>query len=75
MILQWLDKDRFDGTRVRGSVRAATVTPELSSILAKRGSRSLTITIESGSEHARCGQLTASIHAAARLPNKAVYRA
>ena len=53
-LLQWLDQDRFDGTRVSvSSVRAATVTPELSRILAKRGSRSLTIAIESGSERMR----------------------
>jgi radical SAM superfamily enzyme YgiQ (UPF0313 family) len=35
------------------SVRAATVTPELGRILAKRGSKSLTIAIESGSERLR----------------------
>ena len=53
-LLQWLDQDRFDGTRVSvSSVRAATVTPELSRILAKRGSRSLTIAIESGSDRMR----------------------
>ena len=53
-LLQWLDQDRFDGTRVSvSSVRAATVTPELGRILAKRGSKSLTIAIESGSERLR----------------------
>ena len=53
-LLQWLDGDRFDGTRVSvSSVRAATVTPELGRILAKRGSKSLTIAIESGSERLR----------------------
>jgi radical SAM superfamily enzyme YgiQ (UPF0313 family) len=53
-LLQWLDGDRFDGTRVSvSSVRAATVTPELGRILAKRGSRSLTIAIESGSTRMR----------------------
>ena len=53
-LLSWLDQDRFDGTRVSvSSVRAATVTPELGRILAKRGSRSLTIAIESGSERMR----------------------
>ena len=53
-LLQWLDGDRFDGTRVSvSSVRAATVTPELGRILAKRGSKSLTIAIESGSERMR----------------------
>lgn len=53
-LLAWLDQDRFDGTRVSvSSVRAATVTPELGRILARRGSRSLTIAIESGSERMR----------------------
>ncbi|MFZ9174356.1 B12-binding domain-containing radical SAM protein, partial [Vulcanococcus sp.] len=53
-LLQWLDQDRFDDTRVSvSSVRAATVTPELGRILAKRGSKSLTIAIESGSERMR----------------------
>ena len=53
-LLHWLDQDRFDGTRVSvSSVRAATVTPELGRILAKRGSKSLTIAIESGSERMR----------------------
>jgi radical SAM superfamily enzyme YgiQ (UPF0313 family) len=53
-LLSWLDQDRFDDTRVSvSSVRAATVTPQLGRILAKRGSRSLTIAIESGSERMR----------------------
>ena len=53
-LLAWLDQDRFEGTRVSvSSVRAATVTPELGRILAKRGSKSLTIAIESGSERLR----------------------
>ena len=53
-LLQWLDHDRFDGTRVSvSSVRAATVTPALGRILARRGSKSLTIAIESGSERMR----------------------
>ncbi len=53
-LLGWLDGDRFEGTRLSvSSVRAATVTPELGRILAKRGSRSLTIAIESGSERMR----------------------
>jgi radical SAM superfamily enzyme YgiQ (UPF0313 family) len=53
-LLAWLDQDRFEGTRVSvSSVRAATVTPELGRILARRGSRSLTIAIESGSERMR----------------------
>ncbi len=53
-LLSWLDQDRFEGTRVSvSSVRAATVTPQLGRILARRGSRSLTIAIESGSERMR----------------------
>ncbi|MEB3184824.1 MAG: radical SAM protein [Cyanobacteriota bacterium] len=53
-LLQWLDGERFEGTRVSvSSVRAATVTPDLGRILAKRGSKSLTIAIESGSERMR----------------------
>ena len=53
-LLQWLDHERFEGTRVSvSSVRAATVTQELGRILAKRGSKSLTIAIESGSERMR----------------------
>ena len=70
-LLAWLDQDRFEGTRVSvSSVRAATVTPELGRILAKRGSKSLTIAIESGSERMRqvVNKKLASeeIHAAAR---------
>ena len=70
-LLQWLDQDRFDDTRVSvSSVRAATVTPELGRILAKRGSRSLTIAIESGSERMRevvnKKLTTEAIHEAAR---------
>ncbi|MCP9824943.1 radical SAM protein [Synechococcus sp. EJ6-Ellesmere] len=53
-LLAWLDGDPFDGTRVSvSSVRAATVTPQLARILAKRGSKSLTIAIESGSQRMR----------------------
>ena len=53
-LLHWLEQDRFEGTRVSvSSVRAATVTPQLAQILAKRGSKSLTIAIESGSERMR----------------------
>ena len=53
-LLQWLNKKRFENTRISiSSVRAATVTPNLSSVLANRGSRSLTIAIESGSPRIR----------------------
>ena len=69
-LLQWLDQDQFDDTRISvSSVRAATVTPELARILAKRGSRSLTIAIESGSDRMRelvnKKLTTEAIHAAA----------
>ncbi|MFM8277492.1 MAG: B12-binding domain-containing radical SAM protein [Cyanobium sp.] len=53
-LLSWLDQDRFEDVRVSvSSVRAATVTPALTRTLARRGSRSLTIAIESGSERLR----------------------
>ncbi len=70
-LLQWLSQDRFDSIRLSvSSVRAATVTPDLSRILAKRGSRSLTIAIESGSERMRevvnKKLTTEAIHEAAR---------
>jgi radical SAM superfamily enzyme YgiQ (UPF0313 family) len=53
-LLGWLDHDRFADVRVSvSSVRAATVTPQLGRILANRGSRSLTIAIESGSDRLR----------------------
>jgi radical SAM superfamily enzyme YgiQ (UPF0313 family) len=53
-LLGWLDQERFADVRVSvSSVRAATVTPQLSRILASRGSRSLTIAIESGSDRLR----------------------
>jgi radical SAM superfamily enzyme YgiQ (UPF0313 family) len=53
-LLTWLGRDRFDDVRLSvSSVRAATVTPELAALLARRGSRSLTIAIESGSARMR----------------------
>ncbi|QEY33488.1 radical SAM protein [Synechococcus sp. RSCCF101] len=53
-LMDWLDQERFEDVRVSlSSVRAATVTTELSRILARRGSRSLTIAVESGSERMR----------------------
>ena len=53
-LLGWLDHERFADVRVSvSSVRAATVTPQLGRILASRGSRSLTIAIESGSDRLR----------------------
>ena len=70
-LLGWLDQDRFEDIRLSvSSVRAATVTADLARILAKRGSRSLTIAIESGSERLRAvvnKKLSSEeIHAAAR---------
>ena len=70
-LLQWLAQDRFEDTRVSvSSVRAATVTAELARILTARGSRSLTIAIESGSSRLRevvnKKLATEEIHAAAR---------
>jgi radical SAM superfamily enzyme YgiQ (UPF0313 family) len=53
-LLGWLDQERFADVRVSvSSVRAATVTPQLSRILAGHGCRSLTIAIESGSDRLR----------------------
>jgi radical SAM superfamily enzyme YgiQ (UPF0313 family) len=53
-LLSWLGQPRFDDVRLSvSSVRAATVTPELAGLLARRGSRSLTIAIESGSQRMR----------------------
>jgi radical SAM superfamily enzyme YgiQ (UPF0313 family) len=53
-LLSWLDQERFADVRVSvSSVRAATVTAQLGRILASRGSRSLTIAIESGSDRLR----------------------
>lgn len=53
-LLHWLAGDRFDDIRLSvSSVRAATVTPELTGILARRGAKSLTIAIESGSDRMR----------------------
>ncbi|MEY3930575.1 MAG: hypothetical protein RLZZ516_2285 [Cyanobacteriota bacterium] len=53
-LLRWLNGERFADTRISvSSVRASTVTQELATILANRGSKSLTIAIESGSERMR----------------------
>ena len=70
-LLQWLNQPQFDDTRISvSSVRAATVTPQLAASLANRGSKSITIAIESGSERLRQvvnKKLSESeIHAAAR---------
>ncbi|HRD41277.1 MAG TPA: radical SAM protein [Prochlorococcaceae cyanobacterium AMR_MDS_5431] len=53
-LLDWLDQDQFNNIRLSiSSVRTSTVTPKLSRILSKRGSKSITIAIESGSEKIR----------------------
>ena len=53
-LIRWLDQDSFDDLRLSvSSVRAATVTPELGRTLARHGSRSLTMAIESGSDRMR----------------------
>ncbi|NJK65069.1 MAG: radical SAM protein [Synechococcaceae cyanobacterium SM2_3_1] len=53
-LLVYLNQDRFDGVRLSlASVRTATVTPELTSLLHRRGVRSITVAIESGSERLR----------------------
>jgi radical SAM superfamily enzyme YgiQ (UPF0313 family) len=53
-LLTWLGQPQFDDVRLSvSSVRAATVSPALAGLLARRGSRSLTIAIESGSARMR----------------------
>ena len=53
-LLHWLNHDRFENIRLSvSSVRASTVTPLMTKILSKRGCKSLTIAIESGSEKIR----------------------
>ena len=53
-LLNWLNKDKFDDIQLSlSSVRAATVNLKMTKILQKRGSKSLTIAIESGSERIR----------------------
>ena len=74
-LLQWLNQPQLDDTRISvSSVRAATVTPQLAASLANRGSKSITIAIESGSERLRQvvnKKLSESeIHAAARYAKK-----
>ncbi|KGG13738.1 MULTISPECIES: B12-binding domain-containing radical SAM protein [Prochlorococcus] len=53
-LLQWINKDRFDDIRLSvSSVRASTVNAQMTQTLAKHGSKSITIAIESGSEKIR----------------------
>ncbi len=52
--LTWLSQDRFEDLRISiSSVRASTVNSKMTRILSKRGSNSITIAIESGSERIR----------------------
>ncbi len=53
-LLNWLNQDYFDDIHLSvSSVRAATVNSTLTKILSRRGAKSLTIAIESGSERMR----------------------
>ncbi len=53
-LLKWLNNDRFADIHLSvSSVRAATVTSFMANTLARRGCKSLTIAIESGSERIR----------------------
>ncbi len=53
-LLNWLDQDHLDDIRLSvSSVRAATVTSKMTRVLTQRGSKSLTIAIESGSPRIR----------------------
>ncbi len=53
-LLRWINKEQFSDIRLSvSSVRASTVTSELSKILSKHGNKSLTMAIESGSQRIR----------------------
>ncbi|MEM9536224.1 MAG: radical SAM protein [Cyanobacteria bacterium P01_E01_bin.45] len=53
-LLTYLERDRFDDVRVSlASVRTGTVTKRLASVLTQRGSNSITVAVESGSERLR----------------------
>jgi radical SAM superfamily enzyme YgiQ (UPF0313 family) len=53
-LMAYLNQDRFEQVRLSlASVRTSTVTPELASLLQRRGVRSITVAIESGSERLR----------------------
>ena len=53
-VLTWLAQDRFAHVRLSlASVRTSTVTPHLARVLSQRGSRTITVAIESGSERLR----------------------
>ncbi|MGK7909381.1 MAG: radical SAM protein [Synechococcus sp.] len=53
-LLTYLDGDRFEDVRISlASVRTGTVTERLASVLTRRGSQSITVAVESGSERLR----------------------
>lgn len=53
-LLDYLSRPEYDQIRLSiASVRTNTVTPKLTEILAKRGTRSITMAVESGSEKVR----------------------
>ncbi|MEO1134862.1 MAG: radical SAM protein, partial [Cyanobacteria bacterium J06639_1] len=53
-LLDYLDGDRFDNVRLSlSSVRTGTVTEKLTRVLTRRGSNSITVAVESGSERLR----------------------
>ncbi len=53
-LLNWLNQDQFNNIRLSvSSVRASTVNPLLTKILSKRGCKSITMAIESGSSKMR----------------------
>lgn len=53
-LLEGLRKDKYEGVRVSlSSVRTNTVTEELAQTLVARGSKSITVAVESGSERLR----------------------
>ncbi len=53
-LTKWLGKDQFENLHLSiSSIRACTVTKQMCEILRKRGSKSITIAIESGSSRMR----------------------
>ena len=53
-LITWLNQERFNDIHLSvSSVRAGTVTSQMTRMLSNRGSKSLTIAIESGSERMR----------------------
>ena len=68
-LLAYLEGDRFENVRISlASVRTGTVTERLASVLSSRGSNSITVAVESGSERLR--QVINK-----KLQNEEIYRA